>query len=72
MGRQSVLRKAVPRDCSGHGECAADGECTCDPAYRGVDCAVLRCPNDCSGNGQCLNGTCICDVGFSGRGLHAE
>ena len=42
------------------------GECKCNENYRGIDCAVLKCPSDCSQNGQCMNGTCICDMGYSG------
>ena len=23
------------------------------------------CPNECSGNGKCVNGTCVCNTGFT-------
>ena len=33
-----------PRNCSGHGSCAAHGRCLCDPGYGGLMCASPTLP----------------------------
>jgi hypothetical protein len=33
--------------------------------WSGLDCSVRECIGGCSGRGTCLNGTCICDAGWS-------
>jgi hypothetical protein len=58
--------RQCPGDCTGHGLCQENGECKCQEGFRGIDCSILTCPNDCSNNGQCMNGTCVCDAGYSG------
>lgn len=44
-----------PFACSGNGLCV-NGTCRCDDAWRGADCATVRCPGaeeNCNGHGTC-------------------
>jgi hypothetical protein len=60
-------RKKCPSDCMDHGHCTNKGECVCSEGWRGTMCSEAVCPNDCSGNGDCVNGTCVCNAGFTGQ-----
>jgi len=56
-----------PRGCSGHGTCNQNsGKCQCDPLWNVLpSCSIRGCASNCT-NGACVDGTCECNVGFSG------
>uniref|UniRef100_A0A1A8MJY1 Tenascin C n=2 Tax=Nothobranchius pienaari TaxID=704102 RepID=A0A1A8MJY1_9TELE len=59
--------------CSGHGNYNAETRgCTCDPGWRGPNCAEPECPASCQGRGQCVKGKCECVKGFGGDDCSLE
>merc|ERR1712138_143535 len=61
--------RACPRSCSQRGSCTPGPSgryCQCYPGWAGPDCSERACPNGCSARGACVNGTCVCEQGFSG------
>ena len=68
--------------CSGHGTCIWENrsnmsffECLCDSEWTGLNCSHqsrYRCTDNCSSHGSCVNGSCICDYGYSGQACEFE
>ena len=54
-------------DCSGTGGyCNSPGECTCYPTWTGDNCDTKLCDKCSNETGHCHNGTCICNIGYTG------
>uniref|UniRef100_A0A1A8JWT4 Tenascin C n=1 Tax=Nothobranchius kuhntae TaxID=321403 RepID=A0A1A8JWT4_NOTKU len=59
--------------CSGHGNYNAETHgCTCDPGWKGPNCAEPECPASCQDRGHCVNGKCECFKGFGGDDCSLE
>nr|XP_015798637.2 tenascin isoform X3 [Nothobranchius furzeri] len=59
--------------CSGHGNYNAETHgCTCDPGWKGPNCAEPECPASCQDHSHCVNGKCECFKGFGGDDCSIE
>jgi len=62
------LISPCPFGCSGFGECNYEkGVCGCDAGRYGIGCEFQQCPDSYSNRGTCVNGSCVCNEGYSGK-----